>query len=232
MNSACSMFFFTFLVSSSLFVCIHSQADVQPDQNVSPRVPCPVTSDSLVFCEPNEHHLEHGTMLPATLPKLGKEWNVSLEFKPIDSTRLTEQANIIHISILGGPVGRMTTYGGRIVSIMTKPNQDLHFSSALTGQDGVEKNWNNNFSGTQVGEWTSIIISQQKVQNFEEDCVKYRQWITINGTRKFKQRNTAPQEFTDVKVFSSNPNFPAQPGFIRNFVIQDNTGDTVFCFVF
>ena len=161
-----------------------------------------------------------------TLRKLGKEWSVSLEFRPIQSSQLTEQANIIHISILGGPKKRMIAYGGRIISIMTKP--DLHFSSALTGQKGVEMNWNNNFNGTQVGRWTSIVISQQMVQNDEIECVKYRQRITIDGRREFQKRNTAPEEFTDVKVFASNPDFPAQPGFIRNFVIQDgNTGDNV-----
>ena len=90
------------------------------------------------------------------------------------------------------------------------------------------KNWNTNFNGTQVGEWTSIVISQQKVKPMDEVCVSYLQRITIDGRREFQKRNTAPEEFTDVKVFASNPDFPAQPGFIRNFVIQDgNTGDNV-----
>ena len=119
----------------------------------------------------------------------------------------------------------MTTFGGRIVTIMTRPDQDLYFSSALVNQDGEQMNWNNKFNGTLVGEWTSIIVSQQGKKNKKSDCVKYRQEIKINGKTIFQRINTGPTEFAPVKVFASNPDFPAQPGVIRNFVIQNgNTG--------
>jgi len=108
---------------------------------------------------------------------------------------------------------------------MTRPDQDLRFSLALTDQNSVKRNWNSNFNGTQVDKWTNIIISQQKVQKDEEDCEKYVQTITIDGNQVFKRRNTAAREFAPVNVFASSHNFPVQPGVIRNFVIQDgNTG--------
>ena len=227
------MHFLASLVFSSLVVNIHSWSD---DQDVSARRPCPITIDNVVFCQPREHHLQRGQKL-TTLSKLGKEWSVSFDFKPIES-QLTEQANIIHLTILGGQDSEeRITYGRRIVSIMTRPDQDLHFSMALTDQNGVERNWNSNFNGTQVDKWTNITISQQKVRKDEEECEKYVQTITIDGNQVFRRRNTGPEEFRPVNVFASSHNFPAQPGFIRNFVIQDgNTGDSVLslalsCFV-
>ena len=220
------MHFLASLVFSSLVVNIHSWSD---DQDVSDRLPCPVQSDNVVYCLPKEHHLKRGQKL-TTLSKLGKEWSVSFDFKPTDS-QLTEQANIIHLSSLGGQDSEeRITYGGRIVSIMTRPDQDLRFSLALTDQNGAEKNWNSKFNGTQVNKWTNINILQQKVQKEEEECEKYVQTITIDGNQLqvFRRRNTASKEFAPVNVFASSHNFLAQPGFIRNLVIQDgNTGDTV-----
>ena len=185
---------------------------------------CPAQSKVTMLCTA---YLKRGQKL-TTLPKLGKEWSVSLDFKPTES-QLTEQANIIDLSIFGSQdLEERITYGGRIVSIMTRPDQDLRFSLALTDQNGVEKNWNSNFNGIQVDRWTSISISQQKVQKDEEDCEKYVQTITIDGNQVFRRRNTAAKEFRPVNVFASSHNFPAQPGFIRNFVIQDGrTGDPV-----
>ena len=220
------MQFLAFLAVFSLFASFQGDVLVQPAQGVSanPRLTCPI-KNNVVFCQPNVHRLKTGTLLK-TLPKLGKEWNVSLEFKPTKSTHLSKQANIIHLSILGGGNnGRMTTFGGRIVTIWTMPDQDLYFSSALVNQHGEQMNWNNQFNGTVVGKWTSISVSQQGKKNKEGDCAEYKQEIKINGKTIFQRTNTGPKEFASVKVFASNPDFPAQPGFITNFVIQEgNTG--------
>ena len=103
---------------------------------------------------------------------------------------------------------------------MTKPNCDLCFSMVMTNQDGVVENWNNCYNGTQVGQWTGISVSQQKQENCTRHA-KYVQQIVIDGILRFETVNTAPKEFTSVEVFASRPVWEAQPGIIRNFVIQD-----------
>ena len=65
-----------------------------------------------------------------------------------------------------------------------------------------------------VGEWTSIHISQ----TLEEGKYIYR--ITIGGEEVHAVENSEPEEFSDVKVYASDPWHNAQPGSIRNLVIK------------
>ena len=136
--------------------------------------------------------------------------------KPFQYTRGEEKANIIHIS----QDGRETKKEDRVLSIMTKPNCDLYFSMVKTNQDGVKDNWNNCYNGTQVGQWTGITVSQQKLE-MGENCTRYVQKVVIDGILQFETVNTAPKEFKSVEVFASRPVWEAQPGIIRDFTIQD-----------
>ena len=156
-----------------------------------------------------------------TLPGLGKVWRVDLLFKPLQYTRGEDKYNIIHIS---QRETRKDVSGERVLSIMTKPNCDLCFSMVMTNQDGKEENWNSCYNGTQVDKWTGITVSQQKLEMGRENCtryVTYVQKVVIDGILQFETVNTAPKEFTSVEVFASRPVWQAQPGIIRNFVIQD-----------
>ena len=94
-----------------------------------------VRSDNVAYCRATEHHMNRGDLM-ATLPRLGKEGTVSLEFKPIQSTQLTEQANIIHLL----DIGRIETQrNDGIFAIMTKPDQHLHFSIIESSSSRKEK---------------------------------------------------------------------------------------------
>ena len=78
-------------------------------------------------------------------------------------------------------------------------------------------------NGTELGKWTSIAVSQQKVLKTGENCAITVQKITIDGRVEFKTRNMAPEKSALVNVFASRPNMPVQPGVISNFVVQDGS---------
>ena len=109
------------------------------------------------------------------------------------------------------------------MSIVTKPDSDLHFSTSLTDQNGVVMNWINLYNGTNLGRWTSIAVSQQQVLKKGKNCTRTVQTIKIDGNVEFKTRNMAPENSALVNVFASRPNMPVQPGVIRNFVVQDGS---------
>ena len=181
---------------------------------LSDKTGCTVISDSNgvsnMSCK-SEHRLKRGTIL-ATLPKLGKEWTLSLEFKPSDHTHNTTArvANIIQLS--ESTKSRLSFENTGIVSIWTHRVHDFHFSTAVD----VGESWSTNFNGTQIGQWTTISISQQQVER--EKCIKYRQFIRIDGKEISRRVNKAPQDYQQVDVFASNLR-RSQPGVIKNFTI-------------
>ena len=63
--------------------------------------------------------------------------------------------------------------------------------------------------------WTKIKVSQINIQN------NYIFSIEVDETRVYEIVNSNPKEFGNVKVHLSNPWFPVQPGYIRNFVITN-----------
>ena len=65
-----------------------------------------------------------------------------------------------------------------------------------------------------VGVWTTIAISQA----LEGGRYMYR--ISIGGKEVYAVENSQPEEFKDVKVYASNSGRTAQPGSIRNLVIE------------
>jgi len=224
-NSA-AMLSFGGVVISLLFASIESESNLKLNQNVHTRAlvqRCPVKS---VFCDIQEQKLEQGKKL-ATLSKLGKEWSVSLEFKPAQAlAQSTERANIIHIAV--GGEERREVFGKLLLSIVTKPDSDLQFSTSLTDENDAIINWINPYNGTEVGKWASIAVSQQKVLKTGKNCTITVQKITIDGRVEFKTRNMAPEKSALVNVFASRPNMPVQSGVIKNFVVQDGSiGGTV-----
>ena len=63
--------------------------------------------------------------------------------------------------------------------------------------------------------WTKIKVSQINIQN------NYIFSIEVDETRVYEIVNSNPKELGNVKVYLSNPWFPVQPGYIRNFVITN-----------
>ena len=49
---------------------------------------------------------------------------------------------------------------------------------------------------------------------------QYNFSLSIGGKNVFSRENISPAELLNVEVFASHPDFPAQPGYIRNLVIE------------
>ena len=166
-----------------------------------------------LFRRDEEQFLVKGSLL-TTLPSLGKEWRVAHELRPTEYSG--EFKNSLHLTI-GGSLG---DYGDRTPAIWpsTPTGGKMFIASAVNGDENY-KHWPDR---PPVGEWTPIQISQ----TCEEGKYLYR--IVIGGEEVHAVENTEPREFQDVKVYASNPWFEAQPGSIRNLVI-DSSGQGERC---
>ena len=59
---------------------------------------------------------------------------------------------------------------------------------------------------------------------------KYQQASTIDGNRVVVRTSRRAHEFTSVQVFASNPWWDAQPGKIRNLVVEEmGKFSLIFC---
>ena len=99
----------------------------------------------------------------------------------------------------------LTNIGDRIPPIFYHHIHGLHVSSAIRD--------NTNFTRDNIspplGEWTSVVVSQLK-SNFS---------VNVNGADHFSV-DPEPKEFSNVKVFASDPWWDAQPGSIRSLTIK------------
>ena len=162
-----------------------------------------------VYNKSEEHKLVAGTKL-ATVCVLSKDWRVTHEF------RFTQYrdgwSNIIQLT-LGGSNDQ---YGDRTPVI----HAYLHNSTANDGLVFIASAVNGNINYESysvlppVGAWTTIAISQTL------EGGKYIYKITIGGKEVHAVENSQPKEFKAVKVYASNPWQEAQPGYIRNLVIE------------
>ena len=153
-----------------------------------------------------EHALERDTLL-TTLPTLGLEWNISHEFRPTEYPG--GWRNSLHLTI-GGNSGE---YGDRIVAIWPSSRRrpgNMFVMSAVSG----DSNYIHYSLQPPMGVWTNIQVSQ----TLEDERYMYR--IVVGGEEVHAVENTEPAEFENVKVYASNPWYDAQPGSIRNLVIE------------
>ena len=137
---------------------------------------------------------------------LGKEWRLTHDFKPTEY--FDHFGGSLHLTI-GGPSGDP---GDRTPAIwpFNQTSGNMIISSAVNGNKDYEKY----FVQPPVGVWTTIAISQTLEGN------KYIYRISIGGEEVHAVENRQAQEFQDVQVFGSDPWHPAQPGSIRNLVIE------------
>ncbi|XP_047124613.1 A disintegrin and metalloproteinase with thrombospondin motifs adt-1 [Hydra vulgaris] len=142
--------------------------------------------------------------LVKTLMKHTKEYTVSFEIKP---TRfLYEWANVIHLTTNNNN----HKYGDRNPAVFFHQNgSGLHICSAVSGIINYVKNTNK----LGLHNWSSVKIAQE----FKES--KYIYSIELNGQRILYIENNDTRDFSNVKVYVSNPWYEAQPGFIKNLKI-------------
>ena len=161
----------------------------------------------------NQHKIKKKSLL-GTVPLLRKEWRVSFEFKATSYGRGLRQ--ILHMTIGGKGHGSSAKYGDRIPAIWTHPTRGFYISSGVDGKVSYYK-WFKGLLPT-IGQWVSIEIGQ------EQELSKIVYYIMIGGKRLFSVTNSKPQEFENVKVYSTSPWYNAVGGYIRNLVVENKDG--------
>ena len=71
-------------------------------------------------------------------------------------------------------------------------------------------NFQYDVSAPPIGEWTKI---------------KFRNRISIDETEKFNAENSKAVGFKNMKVFTADPWYKAQPGFVKNLSIKQCEGE-------
>ena len=161
------------------------------------------------FSRTREHELSQNQLL-TTLPKMTKEWKVSLEVNPTDYT-FTGYANVLHLTIGGKGLGSSANVGDRIPAIWIHKTRGVMISSALNGKASYTKTYK---MIPPVGEWTKIEVSQTLIES------KYIYSISIDKENRLKVENKKPVELSDVKVYAGSPWYTARKGFLRNLEVQ------------
>ena len=119
--------------------------------------------------------------------------------------------NIYHATISGN----FDVYGCRTPAIWiyhNNGNMHIHTTSAINGSKSYT--YNRPTTPTQLNKWITINISQTKV----EDVYQYK--VEIDGVVMHMVKNVQPQEFLNVKIYISNPWYPAVTGYVRNLYIK------------
>ncbi|XP_047137853.1 uncharacterized protein LOC100198704 isoform X2 [Hydra vulgaris] len=159
-----------------------------------------------------ERPLAKGSLL-AVIPKLDKEYFVSFDVKP--NSFSAGYKNIIHFTI-GSDV---TRYGDRVPGVWShhSGNGGLHIAAAING------NVNRYFDTAPIAlkQWTNVEIRQHLEGN------AYIYTIKLNGEIVFTEKNNDARSFEDVKVYASDPWYPVQDGFIKNFYILNQNDDVM-----
>ena len=148
--------------------------------------------------------------LLTTLPKMTKEWKVSLEVNPTDYS-FSSYANVLHLTIGGKGLGSSANVGDRIPAIWIHKTRGVMISSALNGKAAYTKTYK---MIPPVREWTKIEVSQTLIES------KYIYSISIGKKNVLKVENKKPVELSDVKVFAGSPWYTARKGFLRNLDVQ------------
>ena len=151
---------------------------------------------------PGEHRLEQNILL-ATLPTLGKQWRLTFDLQPSEYIA-KGWANCLHL--LGkeaeenaGEKALLTLlFQGQGIFVRTD-----HNTGRLPSEDLPI-----------INQWTTIVIDQVQSEG------KHFFSVSIGDKEVFNTETANPEKLVDVKVFASGPRFAAQPGSIRNLVIE------------
>ena len=167
-----------------------------------------------------EHQIKRDQQL-TTIPKLKKEWRVSFDLKANSFGRGLRQ--VFHMTIGGKGSGRGSKYGDRVPAVWTHPSRGILVASAVNGRYSYAK-WINALPA--VGEWINIVIGQ------EIEDYKMMYFINIGGKKMFSIRNSKPEEFENVQVFTSSAWYSSLDGSIRNLLIKNKYSNHAGCKIF
>ena len=167
-----------------------------------------------------EHQIKRDQQL-TTIPKLKKEWRVSFDLKANSFGGGLRQ--VFHMTIGGKGSGRGSKYGDRVPAVWTHPSRGIFVASAVNWRYSYAK-WINALPA--VGEWINIEIGQ------EIEDYKMMYFINIGGKKMFSIRNSKPEEFENVQVFTSSAWYSSLDGSIRNLLIKNKYSSHAGCIIF
>ena len=183
---------------------VHNRIDIEKEP-----VFLLVSSPDTVVSLPAEREILEDNLL-ATIPRLGKEWRLTFDYKP---TAISPNGGtLLHLSAGCDNVqyGDRTPYIGHFDGKTTR----LVISSAISGDQ------NKHVRLTQeppLGSWTTLEASQR----LEDGVYVFR--FTIGGETAWEVHNGRPEEFYGVTVWASDPwNGVPAIGFIRRLSIATN----------
>ena len=151
--------------------------------------------------------------LLATIPKLGKEWKITFDFKPIEKHKRNPFQGLLHLTI-----GHDNNYfGDRTPALwMVEGTTQFHITSAINGHRNTRPGPKTELSAL-LHTWSEMVISQL----IEGGNYIFR--FTIGGETAWEINNNTPTEFSDVQVWAADPwNGEAANGFMRGLIIRTN----------
>lgn len=142
-----------------------------------------------------------------TLTKLSQEFFLSFEYKVTAYTAQgTDKQSVIHFT----EGGNCCQVGERIPAVFVD-NTGRLFNRIPINEEG---NYKVDTDDYPLGQWPQVEFSQ----TLEND--KFYYLVKVNGKMIEKKENTAPKDFSNVKVYAGNPWQPPLEGYIRNLVIN------------
>ncbi|XP_065653711.1 uncharacterized protein LOC136080678 isoform X2 [Hydra vulgaris] len=150
--------------------------------------------------------LSKGNLI-TTIKKLSKEYSVFFEINP--TTINDRYRNVIHMTVKKD----MSNYGDRTPGVWFYPNTSSLYICAAVNNDSNYCLYQTSL--LKLGLWSSLKISQELFEG------KYFYSIQLNNETLLNVVNHVAQEFSNVKVYISDPWYNVQPGFIRNLKITN-----------
>ncbi|XP_065663719.1 uncharacterized protein LOC105844855 isoform X3 [Hydra vulgaris] len=155
-----------------------------------------------------EERVIKANSLAATLKTLPKEYSISFEVN-VSSFITNNWTNIIHFTIKENN----NMYGDRTPAVFFYPSKIgiMQICAPVNGS----KNYAILSNEIKLLEWTKVTITQLLVDGH------YKYSIQVAGMTLYTITNYDAREFSNVKIYASNPWHIAQPGFLRNIIVKN-----------
>ncbi|XP_066923942.1 uncharacterized protein [Clytia hemisphaerica] len=135
------------------------------------------------------------------------KYEVSFDIKPF-GTKPTDWRNVLYVTV----GGKLSKYGDQIPAVWFEPG---HFKIRVCSSiDGSYDHCYTSAADLPKNKYTHINIKQE-----ENTQGIYFYTIKIDGDEKYRIQNNQPRTFRDVKVYKSNPWYPAANAYIKNLKV-------------
>jgi len=197
------------VLSTYTLTNLHSSKDVKPEANLTEQGRDDTVNESerlwnTIYEVEEELTLTKSNLL-TTLPTLPREWMVEFLFKPTNLDN-PDWTSIFHMTI----GGNYENLGDRNPAVFFHPSAGLMISYTLNDI----KNQQIHFPAPTIDKWTKIRMFQKN----ENGNTKVK--LFIDNKEMLSAVSSKPTSFENVKVYASDPWYPAQPGSIKNLSIK------------